>query len=321
MPCAGSDCVLLTAEELKCNACKSTFHHQCAGMSSTVFKKMTSSTRSKWKCKSCSVTSSPATSPHLTTDKLNSSDTDVFSCKFEEFKKELFLKIDSDMGKLKSDLKIIKDLTATVEFLTYKFDEINKSQISQTAIIEELKRDYTNLKQEMSLLNSRLNLSEQQSRENNIELQCIPESNNENIPKIINQLGNACKINIKDTDIKSCFRIAKKNTDSSRPRAIIVKLDSPRSRDNILAAVKLFNKNNPKGKLNASHIGFTGTSPIFAVEHLSPANKELHAETRKKAKENNFKFVWVRNGRIFVRKDITTPALLISNIHCLDKIN
>lgn len=102
-----------------------------------------------------------------------------------------------------------------------------------------------------------------------------------------------------------------------------MKLRSPRRRDELLAAVVKYNKNKEKvNKLNSNDLGIAGPrSSVFVSEHLTPTNKYLHAAVRKRAKEANYRFVWVRNGRIFVRKsEEDANVILIRNLKCLDKL-
>lgn len=125
-----------------------------------------------------------------------------------------------------------------------------------------------------------------------------------------------------DGDIQHVTRIAKMNKDSKRPRAVILKLRSIRYRDQLLAAVHKFNKSKKQqDKLNSTHLGLAGTAePVYVAEHLTPANKSLHALTRKKAKEAMYSFVWIRDGRIYVRKNENSSALLIRNHDSLNLI-
>lgn len=59
---------------------------------------------------------------------------------------------------------------------------------------------------------------------------------------------------------------------------------------------------------------------IYIVEDLSPSNKALHAATRIKAKEKNYKYVWLRNGKIFVKKSDGSDYILIKNMNDLNKL-
>lgn len=156
-------------------------------------------------------------------------------------------------------------------------------------------------------------------RDSNLEIVGVPEFRNENLPSTVLQLAKVVDIDISDDDIVHVTRIAKINRQSDRPRSILVKLRSPRKRDILLAAVTKFNKKNPKDKLSSQHLGLGGPGvPVFVAEHLTPENRSLHAAARIKAKGLAYKFIWVRNGRIFVRKDETSQAIAI---RCMDSLN
>ncbi|KOB77936.1 Uncharacterized protein OBRU01_03278, partial [Operophtera brumata] len=95
----------------------------------------------------------------------------------------------------------------------------------------------------------------------------------------------------------------------------LVQFNSPRVRDTFLESSIKFNKSSTNNRLNSSHIGLTGEkTPIFVVEHLSTSNKALHSAARSAAKERGYKFVWVRNGRIYMRKSKTSEYKLIKKI-------
>lgn len=110
---------------------------------------------------------------------------------------------------------------------------------------------------------------------------------------------------LKDEDIVKCTRVAKLNKESKQHRSIVVKFRNIRNRDEFYSAVHRYNKSNPHDKLHTALLGMAGErKSVYVSEHLSPSNKHLHAAARKKAKEVGYQFVWVKNGHIFVRKDI-----------------
>lgn len=108
---------------------------------------------------------------------------------------------------------------------------------------------------------------------------------------------------------------------TSRPRTVIAKLRSPRCRDDLLAAVSKYNRDHKNEKLNSSLIGIGGKkSAIFVGEHLTPERRSLYAAARLKSKEIGYKFVWVRNGKILMRKAENMPAVIITNLEYLNKL-
>lgn len=247
---------------------------------------------------------------------------DIIRVEFEEmlaqFKQTMVITINKELESFKSE---VREIAESMTFFNAKFEEFENQQRASREIVQQLQTENAALKSTIGDLLGRVNTVEQQSRSNNFEVQCLPESKNENLYSIVTQLGKAVNCDIKEIDILHCTRIAKLSPSNPRPRSVVVQLSSPRLRDQILASVIKYNRDNPQDKLHSGHMGFSGRkSPIYVVEHLSPTNKALHAATRIRAKEKNYKYVWVRNGKIFVRKTDETQYMLIKNRDCLSKI-
>lgn len=214
-----------------------------------------------------------------------------------------------------------KEFQEALSFISNQFEHMKSELYEKNAVIETLEKKNTAMEATISDLSCRLTLVEQQLRDSNIEINGLPEHRTENLAKTVLQLAQTVKCDLKDNDVLHATRVAKMNKDNSSPRSVVVKLPSTRIRDTLLAAVTRFNKDNPKNKLSSEHIGIGGSRvPVFVAEHLTPSNKFLHAATRKKAKELGYKFVWVRNGRIQVRKDETSQAILIRSLDDLKKL-
>ncbi|CAH2238556.1 jg22538, partial [Pararge aegeria aegeria] len=178
-----------------------------------------------------------------------------------------------------------------------------------------LKKVNEDLRTDVRNLHSRLYLFERESRACNLEIHCVPEHRNENLVNMVEQIGKITGNPIKEGQISKCTRIAKLNKDSPRPRTVLVKFFSPITRDQFYASIIKFNKNKSKeDKLNTSHLGLAGEKyGVFIMEHLSPEAKALHAQARKFKKENQWQFVWSRNGNIFMRKNISSDVVYIKN--------
>jgi hypothetical protein len=152
-------------------------------------------------------------------------------------------------------------------------------------------------------------------------VQCIPEHSNENLVSVVLQLSKVVSFPLNEKDIKLCSRVSKANRESTRLRSVILKLSLPRIRDSLIAACYKYNKANPSDRLNSSHLGLCGErKPIFESEHLSPINRSLPAQARIFKKENQFKYLWVRNGRILLRKDDSSPAIWIKGAETLQSL-
>ncbi|KAL4704980.1 hypothetical protein ACJJTC_005466 [Scirpophaga incertulas] len=222
---------------------------------------------------------------------------------------------------LKDMAKQIKDMRESLAFFNSKYEDLKSALDERNVLIDNLNKDNTKLKSTVCDLSNRLNLVEQTMRESNLEINGIPENRQENVTNLMEQLMKTVDAPVSKEDILHVTRVAKLRKDNTTPRTVIVKLRTLRQRDAVLAAVAVYNKKNDKDKLNSRHLGLGGTSsPVFVAEHLSPANKALHAATRLKAKECKYKFVWVRNGRIFIRKDEFSQAVLIRSMENIASI-
>lgn len=224
-----------------------------------------------------------------------------------------------EFDQIKSELKILNDIKESMEFLTAEYDRIQAHVKESEEKIKNLTQENANLNKTLESLSTRLILLEQHSRENNLEINGIPENKSENLYSVMNQLGAVISLPIQETDIMACTRVRKLDDSSKRPRTVVVKLRNTRVRDSIIAAVSKFNKNKSSDRLNSGQLGYSVTkSFIYVSEHLSPYYKALHARTRTIAKEKGFRYVWIRNGRIFIRKNDQSPA---KQIKCYETLN
>lgn len=223
-----------------------------------------------------------------------------------------------EFNALKSELATLKDVEASMKFLSADYDLIKKELEESRSSVTTLTKSNSELSNKVEDLSARLNIMEQHSRETNIEINGVPENKSENLVILTKQLGSAVSFPIQESEIQSCSRVRKMDESSNRPRSIIVKLANTRTRDGILASVSKYNRSNPTEKLHSGLLGYAGSKvPVYVSEHLSPYYKALHAQTRKVARENNIKYVWIRNGRINIRKDDGSPA---KQIKCYDSL-
>ncbi|CAK1551911.1 unnamed protein product [Leptosia nina] len=209
----------------------------------------------------------------------------------------------------------------SISLLNLQLNELKASNDEKNIIIANLTADNENLKSSHADLQKKLSSVEQHMRANNIIINGIPETKSENLFDTVCKIANSVDCPLLPNDLHHVTRISKNKESSSRPRSVVVKLQSPLLRDTFIAAVSKFNKNNPRDKLNSRHLGISGMiNPIFVSEHLTPENSSLYSATRIKAKECQYKFVWIRNGRVFARKNENSRALLIGDRESLDKI-
>lgn len=59
---------------------------------------------------------------------------------------------------------------------------------------------------------------------------------------------------------------------------------------------------------------------VYINEHLTTHNINLFWQAKLKSKDNNYKFVWTKDGKIFVRRNENEKAYRIRNEDNLKKI-
>jgi hypothetical protein len=336
-----------SADDVNCTSCLKTYHLACISVADSVIKIQS------WKCpncvcsapKRCSNDNTPVRfNPNITVrtskrqalssppnnnmtqpithDDVRAIMSDVLKSHMADFAKEINRSIrgilDVELKSIKDDFKDIKD---SMNFMNETFETIQKEHKVTLVNVKKIEEKSESMLSTIMSLQSRINQLEQNSRANNIEIQCLPEKKSENLITLIKKLGSVIECDVSEQHITRITRIAKMQQTSPRPRSIVVEFKDANLRDAFLAANINFNKKHPKDKLNSSHIGFVGKeTPIYIAEHLSVANKVLHAAARKTAKEKDFKFVWVRGGKIYLRKNEDSSYIIVRDLQTLDNL-
>lgn len=212
------------------------------------------------------------------------------------------------------------DFTTTTDFLSEEQTDLKMRLGQKEKEVNELQNKSIELQKEIQSLNNRINTIEKISRDNNLEIQGIKESKNENLLLLFKKICEIVQIPLADSDIKNCRRIAKMDQTSNRPRSVLITISSPRLREDLLKAVSKFNKTS-KNRLNSGHLGIEGgTENVYISEHLSPECKKLFRDARQVGKTKGFRFVWVRRGLVYVRKEEGMPPIPIKSDECLRKL-
>lgn len=240
--------------------------------------------------------------------------------KFDVFKKAIAQEVQSMvMKEVNCTINRLENgFTETTDFLQRGQDELAKELELANNRIKALETERSGLQSDVAAMDRRLVIIEKTSRSHNLEIHMVPEKRNENVQNIIKKLYETVDVTLEASNISAIRRVAKLDPKSDRPRNILVTLQSERLRDNLLSAVRRYNRANRSNTLNSLHLGIEGERrAVYVAEHLSPATKKLHAETRKFAKDKGFKYVWIKYERVYLRKDDNESAIHIKNTNDL----
>lgn len=213
-----------------------------------------------------------------------------------------------------------RDYNISFESINTKLDENTmaiKSHSEQyekcIKIMEDLISENKQLKEKVKRLEERLEDVEQYSRSNSLEIHGIPMEKNENVISIVKEVGRALDLDISDSMVDACHRLGNKQQNGNPP-GIIVKFVRRIDKEEFIR------KRRVKRTLSTRHINRTDDRPIYVNESLSPSRRRLLAMARAARNEKNYKFLWIRNGKIYLRKEENAAVKIVSNQDDLSKL-
>lgn len=300
--------VVQTADSMKCLTCKNQVHISCAKITSAIFKKMSEEDRETWICAKCKTGQSPLPSNP------NSVDSSILLTEIKKLSSQLHSmnsKLVSFERTIVHNNSIIEDYTNKILVLEEKLKKVDK-----------LEAEVIELKKFVTYLDKTNNEREQQLLSNNIEIFGLTEKHDENLTSSLMKIASNVGQVIKEEDIEFITRsnprhhsqdgIAAAPRDA-RPRNVVAKFISKRKKDELLAAIK------KKKGVDCKSLGVAG-GKLFVNDHLTRKNKFLLRSAKEFKNLNKYDFLWVRNSKIYLRKNITSPAILVSSQTLLDNL-
>lgn len=294
--------------------CQSSYHLKCVNLSTEQFQLFKSTSGFAWKCSVCRLNEDSSHRQSSGVTSFTSSQDGAANVLTHDKNGEVFNSIKLMRVDIQSLNQKQDDLLKSVSFCSDKISDFEKSLGEIGGLIrsiEVLKSENENLKKEVTQLKTKINDLEQHSKRRNIEIQGVPEAKNENVEHIVNKII-AHMGEEPAGKIESIHRVQAFNSNNKHPRNIVVELNSLNFKNRIVALSKLQRKKGNPG-IAIEGIG----EQIFINEHLSTQNKLLFRDTRSWAKTNHYKYVWIKNGCIFVRKDDTARILRIRDFDTL----
>ncbi|XP_065069974.1 uncharacterized protein LOC135694986 [Rhopilema esculentum] len=177
---------------------------------------------------------------------------------------------------------------------------------------EDLSKDLKQVKKELEASIKQLNDLEQYGRCDCIEISGTPQEKNENAEAQIIKTGAILDIPVESKDIQACHRLGKRHD-----TPIICKFLNRKTATAFLAA-----KKHTKKPFRGEKLGFKDhpECKIYMNESLTKRNKDLMYNIRMKKQENNWKFIWSRNGTMYARKDENSEFLRINDEEDIGKM-
>lgn len=227
--------------------------------------------------------------------------------------------VDENNPTLKDLYTVIKEMVQSLNFVSAQYEESQRK-------IKNLEKENENLKMEVKQISKRLQYIEtdyyyqqQQELQKHITIHGVPKQKNEDLTKIIINIASTLKVNITETDIKSFRTIRGKNNLNTTPIIVVELMDEEKKNE--------INRNyKTNGPIIISQIikNTKNTAAehqkVYINDYLCTYYKKLLEETKKLKQNYNIKFVWVKNGNIYVRQNESSASYRIRNYTDLDSI-
>lgn len=304
-----ASCGLQHTEGPTCSLCKQKYDFSCAGITEGGYRRL-GDRKNSWRCPRCKSNLSP--SPAATSPQPNQLD------KIQEQLNNVMLKlaplaaIVDDVKTIKDDIKNLQQSQEIAHELLTNFAATIQDLETRVKKVEKIAQDIPSLQNDIAKIQDNLQDRDQWARANNVEIRGIPLKKNENLYEIAQKIGQLCDFPIKKEEINYIARIPTRVPKGEKP--IIIAFNNRYTKEELVALSRRSNQ------LNLKNLGYNATGNLYVNDHLTQRNKNLLSKARSLAKDNNYKFVWVKHCKIMVRKSETSPIFFIKCENDLMKI-
>lgn len=280
---------------LPCSLCKRKYHKKCLKLTENDLRSATE----PWRCTNCTRDRKLSTGSASSKSSAKSSVPSALSA---------FRKVFDEEQKTMKSFR--EDLAKKIENLFKQNAEIYTNVASALSEIKEIKAENVVLKERVVVLETRMIERDRIAELNAIEITNIPESITGDVYANASQiLTYALNLDITEDAISDCYivkpskkapRNVRDNARKPQGNIWIVRFTTARLRERVMNIVRAKGK---EGDWNLRCIGFGDLDfRINIRERVSITARELFGHTKKIATDEGWKYVWMRNGRVHVRK-------------------
>lgn len=222
---------------------------------------------------------------------------------------ELNTKIDKLMRKM-DDLE--KSLGKKYEEIKNNIKTTIENQEMLNQSLRKLQKENKEYKLEIFDLKERVEDLERVSLETTLNLYPVVEAHNMDLGGVIQKIGQKIGVKIEDRDIVDKYR--RKQRKSGKPGDIVIKLANKELRDKLLMGIK-------KSQLSHEDIGYKcDLKRIYGNEELTKNGKDIYYKALRYKYEHKMKFLWVKGGKTYIKKDEASKAIRLDNMDILNNL-
>lgn len=306
MSCSG--CLqLITEEEVICctlQKCGKMYHIQCSNAS-----RLTRDQVNKWICPDCNV--SAKKSGDNTNTPIRQNENVTFRKKTCNSPGFIFtppgdVPVSSSMQSLISEIQNLRqDMSRMESNFANRFDDLSAKLISYDArikVLEEKEKENAILKTQVTQLQDQLNKQSHERLQSDLEILGVEETPNENPAHLVLTTAYKIGIELDERDLDYVSRVGPRNKMSNNekvnlPRPLVVSFTRRTKREEFLKQAK-----NRRSLVSKDIVGNGSDRNVYVNERLTGETRRLFRSTRNWTKENDFRYCWVRDGVIYIRK-------------------
>ena len=195
-------------------------------------------------------------------------------------------------------------MSSSQQFLSDQYEEMKKhlhstdEEVKTLRIANQERKDHVHkFEAESGQMQGDINNLEQYGRRECLEFQGLSWEESENIDQLVIGVSKLLQVDLSAKDISVSHRLSPASESNGQP-ITITWFCSRRIRGSVFSnrhRLRANNKDHPKARL-------------FFNESLTKTNRRRFSQCLRFKKENNFKFIWTKNGITYLRKDEGTPA-------------
>lgn len=298
----------LATAQISCNACKYSFHAKCSRLSREDFDSYVSS-GTPFLCDPCKTKRrvSMRMDSALSSEELSLSAVRDLLIEVRDFLSSRIEESSGDLGRAVEALNV--DVQELKVELSAQSDKVN----SLIYKVDALENDNKQLREINNQLSHRVDELEQYSRRNCLEIDGFPESPTEDVITSVLEVGRGLGLKVQPDMIDVCHRIPRA-PGRSGPRSIIAKFVRRSDKNAFINARRV------RRDFSTRHMGRSDDCRVWVKECLSPVRRKLFGAAREFGKKHNFKFVWVKDGKVFIRKSEGSKIINVTSLNVLHSI-
>lgn len=310
---------------LKCDVCQKNYHPKCVGVLGQHLTRATNA--NEWTCKSCKpnalysnvevdVNKRKPNSPpntlnspkrlHLESFGPGSSNAPVSFAQFEkmfDFIKNSHTEVMSKVNNVMSTVSDVKEnqlfLSQQIDTINSQLNKLNDEQLHVRKDVNILNEQYLQHSTQISKLEAEVDAFNQRMLQNNVIIAGLP--HNVDPKEVLNNMMTKLNTNCTVADVYNAEFIktkTPKSTGNTDTNLMLVKFNTYE------AKMDFITKKKEKQSLLCSEISLNTSSDkqVYVRDHLTSFKINIFKQAREFKEKYNYKYLWLKNSNIFLRK-------------------